>query len=86
MERLVINQMSCIREDLVVPESQHFLCKDEKVKVRSNISVQKGAIYLFYNAKGGGVRVFFFFLQSVTRSVTSHFQGTTRLLECRLDT
>jgi len=36
MERLVINQMSCIREDLVVPESQHFLCTDEKVKAEKD--------------------------------------------------
>jgi len=36
MDRLVINQLSCIREDLIVPETQHFLCSDDAQKAEKD--------------------------------------------------
>jgi len=36
MDHLLIQQLQCTREDLLVPETQHFLCQDDKEKAEKD--------------------------------------------------
>merc|ERR1739842_19260 len=50
MDRFKINEISLVREDMLVPETQHFLCGDDKEKLSlADIVIFEGTTTLSQN-------------------------------------